>query len=79
MGEIHFDNRSSITTLEAAESTRGKVRAAWVRVGDIGFLEHEWRCSACNESWAVKGIMTPQGLGYDECPNCHAQMVEVVQ
>ena len=78
MDTIHFTNGSSITSIEAEPSVHGKVRAAWVRLGDVGFLEHEWQCSSCLESWLVKGIMTPKGLGYDECPNCHADMIEVI-
>ena len=79
MNTIHFANGSSITALDAPETVRGKMRAAWVRVGDVGFLTHEWQCSACLKSWDVLGILTPKGLGYDECPSCHAQMVEVIQ
>lgn len=53
--------------------------AAWIRLGDIGFLTAEWQCSACLESWEVVGILTPKGLGYEACPNCHAKMTGVKQ
>jgi len=79
MDTINFANGSSITTVDAQPSVRSKGHAAWVRLGDVGFLEHEWQCSACLSSWTVQGIMTPRGLGHNECPNCHAEMVEVVQ
>ena len=69
----------AINILKPKNLDNSNVRASWVRVGDIGFLAHEWRCSACKESWEVKGIMTPKGLGHNECPNCHAQMVDVIQ
>lgn len=79
MDTVHFTNGSSITPIEAEPSVRSKGHAAWIRLGDVGFLEHEWQCSACLDSWSVKGIMTPKGLGYKECPNCHANMTEVIQ
>ena len=79
MDTVYFANGSSIIAIDVAPSVRSKSRAAWVRLGDVGFLKHEWQCSACLSSWEVEGIMTPKGLGYDECPNCQAKMVEVVQ
>jgi hypothetical protein len=53
--------------------------AVWIRIGDAGFLGAEWQCSVCLESWEVFGIFTPMGLGYKECPNCHAKMTGVKQ
>lgn len=80
MNKLEFVNGNVIMSIDAAENIRSKGRAAWIRLGNTGgFFEHEWQCSACLSTWIVKGIMTPRGLGYDECPNCHANMVEVVQ
>lgn len=79
METIHFVNGSSMTPIDARTSVRSKGYAAWVRLGTTGILEAEWQCSACLESWTVNGIMTPKGLGYNECPNCHAEMINVIQ
>lgn len=55
------------------------MEATWDRVGDCGVLGAIWQCSACKTTWEVRGILTPFGLGYTECPECHAKTVGVKQ